>query len=133
MLKRAAAIVLVIALFAACFQYFFVCAGFELNHSYIAQNLCVNRHKPWMHCNGKCYFMRRLKQAQDNEKKQTERDNLSRLEISFFQEPVVFCFYTSPVAEIKPTERDGYQNHYSHRYISCILKPPQAPAKLHSA
>jgi hypothetical protein len=70
MLKNAIAISLLVALIGSNFSRFFIYAGFELNHKYIAENLCVNKSRPWMHCNGHCYFMRKIKEAQDNEKKQ---------------------------------------------------------------
>jgi hypothetical protein len=74
MLKRVIAISLLVALISSNFSRFFVYAGFELNHKYIAANLCVNKGRPWMHCNGHCYFMRKIKEARENEKKQ-ERAN----------------------------------------------------------
>src|ERR1700742_2206908 len=92
MLRRCLSILLILALAATSFQRYFVYAGFELNHDYIAKNLCVNRNKPWLHCNGRCYFMQKLKQVQENEKKQANQDNLNRLEVSFFQSPVTFDF-----------------------------------------
>lgn len=38
--------------------------GFELNREYIAAELCVNRDVPESGCNGHCYLMKKLKQAQ---------------------------------------------------------------------
>lgn len=74
MLKKTIAITLLVALISSNFSRFFVYAGFELNQKYIAENFCVNKSRPWMHCNGHCYFMRKIKQAQENEKKQ-QRSN----------------------------------------------------------
>ena len=34
-----------------------------LNKEYIAKNLCENRNKPKMNCNGKCHLMKQLKKA----------------------------------------------------------------------
>jgi len=74
MLKRITAICLLVALISSGFSRFFIYAGFELNHKYIAENLCVNKNRPWLHCDGKCYFMRKIKEAQENEKKQDRAD-----------------------------------------------------------
>jgi hypothetical protein len=74
MLKKVISISLLAALICSGFSRFFIYAGFELNHKYIAENLCVNKSRPWMHCNGKCYFMRKIKEAQENEKKQQRTD-----------------------------------------------------------
>jgi hypothetical protein len=37
--------------------------SFKINQDYIAKNLCENRAKPKMQCNGKCQLMKKLKQA----------------------------------------------------------------------
>jgi hypothetical protein len=42
-------------------------AEFNLNHSFIATSLCVNRDKPMMHCNGKCFLQKQLDQQQDQQ------------------------------------------------------------------
>ena len=34
-----------------------------LNYKYIATVLCVNKDKPEMHCNGKCYLMKELSKS----------------------------------------------------------------------
>ncbi|MBB2150491.1 hypothetical protein [Pedobacter gandavensis] len=73
MLKRFTAVLLLITLLLAQFSRVFVYAGFELNERYIATVLCENKDKPAMHCNGKCYLAKKLKQAEEKEKKQ-ERD-----------------------------------------------------------
>ena len=68
MASRLLAYLLVFSLVGSNFSRLFIYAGFELNRNYIASKLCVNRNKPWMHCNGKCYFLKKIKQAQEKEK-----------------------------------------------------------------
>src|SRR3569833_2208272 len=93
MLKRCVSILLLFALTISGLQQLVIYAGFKINQGYIAKNLCINRSRPWMHCNGRCYFMRKIKAAEKNEKKQAEKDNLSRFEVSFFQSPVKLEFW----------------------------------------
>ena len=78
MFNRIIAICLLVALIGSSFSRFFVFVGFEANNKYIAENLCVNKSRPWMHCNGKCYLMKKLKQAEEKEKKQ-QRENTKGL------------------------------------------------------
>lgn len=125
MFKRSLAILLLISLTAASFQRYFVYAGFELNKAYIAKNLCENRNKPWMHCNGHCYFMRKLKAAAESEKKQAEKDNLSRLEISFFQHPASTLIVSPLMAETPIAELPEYQSFYSFSFHTSLLQPPR--------
>lgn len=90
MFRRCIAILLIIALIASSFQRFFAYEGFQLNRSYITQNLCINKSRPWMHCNGRCYFMRKVKEAQ-----QREAGNEREAQKNLFQEAEV-----SPVSRV---------------------------------
>ncbi|MDB4904104.1 MAG: hypothetical protein JWQ63_3385 [Mucilaginibacter sp.] len=77
MLRRFLAYLLIVALVSASFSRLFIYAGFELNRNYIATKLCENRDKPWLHCNGKCYFIKKIKQAEEKEKsgeRQTQKN-----------------------------------------------------------
>lgn len=51
--------------------------GFNLNRDYIAAELCVNRDVPESGCNGQCYLMKKLKQAQQDAQG-TEKPNAKR-------------------------------------------------------
>lgn len=70
MLARSIAILLIFSSVSMSLSGLFVFAGFELNQQYIATVLCVNKNKPELHCNGKCYLMKKLKQAEEKEQKQ---------------------------------------------------------------
>lgn len=128
MLKRLTAIVLLAALISSNCSVFFVCAGFELNHQYIAENLCINKIRPWLHCNGQCYFMRKVKQAQDNEKKQEARDNMSKLEASVLLEPFTVAFREPVVLDNQKGNLPVYSYHYSSSYLDSIFRPPKGIA-----
>ncbi|WP_254562095.1 hypothetical protein [Dyadobacter diqingensis] len=52
---------------------------FEIRRDYIIANLCVNRDKPMMHCDGKCYLAKRIAEAKEKEARQAENDYLSHL------------------------------------------------------
>lgn len=76
-MQRITAYFLIVSLITVNFTRLFIYAGFELNRGYIAAKLCENRDKPWMHCNGKCYFMKKIKQAEDSknaEEKQVQKN-----------------------------------------------------------
>ena len=40
-----------------------------MNKNYIAANLCENKSKPEMKCNGKCYMKKQLKSNDENQNK----------------------------------------------------------------
>lgn len=43
-------------------------AWYRINKNYIASQLCVNKYRPQLHCDGKCFLAQKLKQAEQNEK-----------------------------------------------------------------
>ncbi len=67
-MKRVTAILLGLCLLLQCLAHVAVLGLYELNKSYVAQNLCENRDKPQMKCCGKCYLRKQLRKVDDNEK-----------------------------------------------------------------
>ncbi|MGY0039015.1 hypothetical protein [Pedobacter sp. NJ-S-72] len=55
-----------------------VYASFEANQKFIAENLCENKSRPWMYCNGHCYLMNKLKQTEEKEKEQERAEQKNR-------------------------------------------------------
>jgi hypothetical protein len=83
--KQCAAFLLLLALLGQTFSSGVIVADFYANQDAIARNLCVNRDKPQMHCNGRCQLCKRLAQDNNNQDKNTpeRKDNAkSRLLIS---------------------------------------------------
>lgn len=121
MLKRITALVLICSLMAVNFSRFFIFAGFELNRNYIATKLCENRDKPWMHCNGKCYFIKKIKQAQEN-----ERNNERQSQKNLFQE--AFIISASPVKFQNQLLRliiTPYPSGSLSQFNGTLFRPPQ--------
>ncbi|MGH2643306.1 MAG: hypothetical protein ACRDE2_05110 [Chitinophagaceae bacterium] len=58
---------LLISLSFECFSNIYIWAGYEINKSFITQNLCVNRDDPAMHCDGKCFLNKQLEQNQQRQ------------------------------------------------------------------
>lgn len=68
---------------------------FEMRKDYIIQNLCENRFKPQMNCNGKCYLAKKLhKIAEDNATKETQKQGASMKKIleEVFESTPLFSF-----------------------------------------
>ncbi|MDP9081701.1 MAG: hypothetical protein M3O71_30175 [Bacteroidota bacterium] len=128
MFRQAIIYFLIFSTLSVNFSRFFVYAGFELNRNYIASALCENRDKPWLHCIGRCYFIKKIKQAQENERRQTARDGLSRLEVSFFQEPFRLIFIEPIILPAAKKPFPNYSYHYISHYIEAVFRPPKAIA-----
>ncbi|MFD0793300.1 hypothetical protein ACFQZX_06695 [Mucilaginibacter litoreus] len=94
MLQRITAYLLIVAMVSANFSRFFIYAGFELNRNYIATKLCENRDKPQLHCNGKCYFMKKLKQAENNKSTEERQAQKNLIQEAFYNQASKVTFYT---------------------------------------
>jgi len=106
MFKQVLAYVLVLTTLSANCSQLFVYAGFEMNQKYIAAELCINRNRPELHCNGKCYLMRKLKQAEQKEKAHESENQRPVLQPGMIVAKLVlsapsFIIAKSPTAELK--------------------------------
>ncbi|TWR26438.1 hypothetical protein FPZ43_14845 [Mucilaginibacter pallidiroseus] len=119
--KRLTAYLLIVALLSANFSRLFVYAGFELNKDYIAANLCVNRNKPQLHCNGKCYFMKKIKQAEQKDKSESQQNQKNLFQEAFYQQPEPFKFHSVLLSVTQvPNQRVELPLRYS-----AIFQPPR--------
>jgi hypothetical protein len=123
MLTRAIAILLLFSSLSVNLSGLFVFAGFEMNEDYIAKELCVNKNKPELQCNGKCYLMNKLKQAQDKEQKQEHQfqkvqlqmqEAIVALPFTFKQYPIAAINFSIPLNTGMPVAR-----------VNAIFHPPQ--------
>lgn len=74
--KRLIALILFLAMQIPLMNQWGAVAYYRINRDYIAENLCVNRDKPMLNCNGQCYLAKKLKAAEEKEQK----SNSERLE-----------------------------------------------------
>lgn len=59
--------ILILLVMSQTFSHWFVVMGFKVNQHYIAKNLCENRFRPKLNCNGNCVLMKKLKQQEKEE------------------------------------------------------------------
>lgn len=76
---------------------------FELRRDYIVANLCENRNRPQLHCDGKCYLAKRIAALEEQEKRQAEKSYMFRLldqvmdhRAGFDFHPSYTCFEITP-------------------------------------
>ena len=70
--------ILIFLVLIQTFSKWVVVAEYKLNKDYIAQNLCINKARPRLHCNGKCQMMKKLA---EEEKQNSTNNNSSRIKI----------------------------------------------------
>ena len=114
-MKLIAIPILILLLMTQTFSNWFVVLSFNLNRDYIAKNLCENRYRPKLNCNGNCVLMKRMKQQEEQEKNTPAPVKLEISSVvisskSFFAtaESLVLIsgiHYTSPSNSGKPIDR----------------------------
>lgn len=94
--------------------------SYYLNKTYISQELCVNKAKPRVQCNGKCYLKKQLKKEEDRHKdspvQQEKLPDLFWIEHDNVEKP----FYAAIIAE----EIVPYLFHYQYLFYSYLFHPP---------
>lgn len=58
---------------------------YVVNQDYIAEYLCINKDKPMMDCNGKCYLAKMLQEEQNEKKQNLPAIDLKEYPIGFVE------------------------------------------------
>jgi len=103
------------------FSLFVIQADYYLNKSYIKSELCINKARPKMNCNGKCYLAMKI-QEQEKQDQQAPSSMKEKFEIQQFylpQEITLVSFHGS--AEV----RYYYINDsFTSAYHPSVFHPP---------
>lgn len=95
-----------------------------VNYDYIANELCENKAKPQMHCNGKCHLMKELAKASEDEKPQSDKKSVHHeTEVLFCEVLDVFSFSQSSFISVCKNET-AYSNLYSNLNAISFFHPP---------
>lgn len=102
-----------------------VLISFELNKRYIAENLCENRAKPELKCNGKCFLQKKLKETEDSEKNNSQKSEQKDLNFFSIEPPaklsLEICLFSDSVS--KPGTY--YNSVYFFTNLAAVFRPPQ--------
>lgn len=89
LLKKLFTILTLAGLLLQTFSQAVIWAEFRVNQDYIAKNLCENRDKPEMHCDGQCCLKRKL--AKDGKEQRPSQSNQkNELTVSLFYQESYF-------------------------------------------
>ncbi len=93
-------------------------------YDYIKNELCVNKDKPSIGCNGKCHLAKELANASDSGKDKAKSNFASaQMQIIFFQnvlEEVAFLAVPKYLTEVF----SNYSNSYKFTFAISLFKPP---------
>lgn len=94
-------------------------------YDYIKNELCENKDKPKLECNGKCHLVKEMAKASDTPEKGNDKKHIS------VETSVVFCqeidvnFGFKPLIYTRKSEiTSNYNLSYSYLEINSVFKPP---------
>ena len=95
---------------------------FALNQATITARFCVNKARPELHCDGKCYFAKQLK-------KQEERENKAPSPLKERLEMLPAAFSAWQLQPMRPvaTATPRYAGFVPERYaapLTAVFRPP---------
>lgn len=125
MLKKVIVFFLLVCVIGSYFSRDLAFTTFKLNQNYIAAQFCVNKDKPWMHCNGRCYLMNKVKQAEENERKQANKDLRTNLQITWYFQSSGLNEKSPATDSIARSFKIHYASCYTNQYNSSIFRPPK--------
>jgi hypothetical protein len=98
---------------------------FTLNQATITARFCVNKARPLLHCDGKCYFAKQLKKQEERENKAPNslKERLEMLPTAFsgLVPAAPGCWATAPTSY-----GPGQPTEVLARATQGVFQPPQA-------
>ncbi len=95
---------------------------YAVNYDYISEVLCINKSKPELHCNGKCYLKKEIAKTNDTDSSPLTKNSGQKL----------FDIYVLPeITSISTAEKIFFSNPnflyktaYSFLFLKHIFRPP---------
>ncbi|MPR33437.1 hypothetical protein [Salmonirosea aquatica] len=101
---------------------------FELRKEFIIDNFCVNKDRPELHCDGKCYLAIRLAAVQKQEQQQAERNFMFKLLENITDCQTFFASFSAPdyaFDEQVPSSFYYVSSFFPNASLSGVFHPPQ--------
>jgi len=114
-MKLLAASILILLICIQSFASWVIIAEYAINKDYITRNLCVNKERPKLHCNGKCQLAKKLA-AEEN---QNSSDSFNHAKISVD----LICFQQAFPANIISQEKNLDESFASYKHSLGVLLP----------
>ena len=124
-MKRIVALLLFLAMQVPLMNQWGAVAYYRINRDYIAENLCVNRDKPMLNCNGQCYLAKKLKAAEEKEQKSSSERLQKTPEIVLSLPENSFSPKFSGVFNVDNSDQFALQLFYFQSIHLDHFRPPQ--------
>lgn len=106
MFRKLLAVLLIVCLQSLSFAGLLAVLSFKVNRDYIAANICENRAKPKLSCEGKCYLAKTQKKATEQKEASDNTIKVSYFLVSV-TESVTPIFVSSPKIDYNQENNNG--------------------------
>lgn len=101
---------------------------YEFTKDFIIENYCVNKDKPKLHCDGKCYLAKQLQAAEEQTKKNTADgfiNYLIVLEVIPAREAQEFFEPHLIISVLQTLRNHSYLFPFTDSHLSRVFHPPK--------
>ena len=102
---------------------------FKLNQKAITEQFCINKNKPELHCNGKCYLNKELQETENTDSEKIL--NTKNFDLVFYSN-IAYEIETPNVIKTK-VKLIYIEFHHSEPYLEVLVPPPMLSADLKNA
>ena len=121
-MKKLFAIFALVGILLQTFNQVVIVAAYYAQKDYIAKNLCENRNKPMMHCDGKCCLKKKLaKESKDQ--LPNSRNQKSEQVVNLFCAQVQFEVVHFPIVSFSK-QYFSYNELKTYAYHHAVFHPP---------
>jgi hypothetical protein len=121
-LKKFVAIFVAVGILLQTFSQVVIVAQYYANKDFIAKNLCENKDKPQMHCEGKCCLKKKL--AKDGrEQSPSSPRNQKNEQVNLFYSDLSFGI-TARLTTSPAKQFFSFNDNRTSSFISTIFHPP---------
>ncbi|MDX5346912.1 MAG: hypothetical protein LPJ89_03240 [Hymenobacteraceae bacterium] len=123
-MRAAVSILLILTLSVQCVVKLGIFTWYRANLDYVATELCQNREKPDLHCEGKCFLSEQIQKVDDTEKENAAPSKTTSVEFPVFLVPANLQLTNTIRSEVTlPVSPVSYR--YPAGYKANLLHPPQ--------
>jgi len=112
-MKLLAASIFILVICIQSFASWIIIAEYAINKDYITRNLCVNKERPKLHCNGKCQLAKKL--ASEENQNSSDSSNHAKISVD------LICFQQAFPVNIISQETNLDESFASYKHSLGIL------------
>ncbi|WP_169719474.1 hypothetical protein [Olivibacter sitiensis] len=125
-MRKFISFLLLASLLSQCLGSLGVLAWFDTNRDYIAQNLCENKERPWMHCGGQCVLMKKMRKFEEQQQQQSDNSKMRVNKVEWLGIlPTSIAFPVVSTLQLTNRYFTWYRAILPDGYVGLPLQPPR--------